>query len=213
MEMQDEFQHADLFLDRGYASTLSVRSVAEILRGSGVTFPKPTLFIGEGVGPASFTICERRLSSLRSSMAWLRIFSNPCQLFTPPLADIVQIFAVTVQPVDGWEVTRRTTMIYQRPETADKAFGMLGDRLGKVTARRGYRARWLQNRYGHSWFQHSRRVRKFRQTSRQICRIAFFAGISSKRPENFAQRFQPNRRLNRPSTPRDIPYRGNIPRW
>ena len=54
----------------------------------------------------------------------------------PPTGHIWQVLAVAVQPVDGGEMASRGQRLIQCPETADEALGVLGNRLGEVTAGR-----------------------------------------------------------------------------
>ncbi len=68
-------------------------------------------------------------------MAWLRMpYQSRPTLLAPPAGHVFQVFAVAVQPVDGGKVAGRGQGFIQRPEAADEALGVLGDRLGEVTA-------------------------------------------------------------------------------
>ena len=57
-----------------------------------------------------------------------------------PARQIRQVFAVAGQPADGGEMSFMGEPLIQSPEAADETFGILRNRLGEITALRGYRA-------------------------------------------------------------------------
>ena len=61
------------------------------------------------------------------------------RVLLPPGRDVVQVFAVAVQPGDGRVVPGVGQLAVQAPETADEALGVLGHRLGEIAAGRADR--------------------------------------------------------------------------
>ena len=64
----------------------------------------------------------------------------PVDVLVVPARQVIQIFGIAVVPVDCRIVTGIRQRLIQRPETAHKPLGILGDRLREVRALRRNRA-------------------------------------------------------------------------
>ena len=95
-------------------------------------------------------------------------------MLSVPGSQILQIFAVTGQPLDRREVTGIGEGLVQSPEAADKTLGILSDRFGEVTALRGNRTDNGDGTFcSVQVLHHSRTLIEGGKFACQICRETF----------------------------------------
>ena len=110
------------------------------------------------------------------------------------LGQAVGVQRITVQPVDGREMSSVGQRGIQSPEHLDDSKRTLGYRLGDVSTRRGNRPDGRDGCFPliRTQAEHaSRTLIELRQTRRQIGWIAFLTGHLLKTSGHLAQRFRP----------------------
>ena len=139
VEIEDGFHHQELLFHRN-TGVLLVKSVLlqEAQTDDSGDLQRQLLIIRKNIASDQLDDLHKRAFLVEDSHDLVSVINEfRGNMLSVPGSQVLQIFAVAGQPLDGREVTGIGKSLVQSPETADKTFGILCDRLGEITTLRG----------------------------------------------------------------------------